>query len=307
MVPINRKHKDRLFRFLFGNHEHRDWTLSLYNAVNGSDYQNPDDIQITTIDDVIYMGMKNDVSFLISDMLNIYEQQSTFNPNMPVRLLMYVGKLYDKYISINHKNIYSHTLVHLPAPRLVVFYNGLEDREDTVLRLSDAFQTEGNPKGSVSTEYDIEVKARMLNINHGHNKDIMKKCRPLAEYAWFIDTIRQNSAEMSIEDAVDHAIDDMPKDNLIRPYLLANRTEVKNMCITEYDEAETMEMFKEEGRKQGRIEGHKEGRIEGHKEGEDKLGKLMATLFAQGLTEDAKKAAIDKQARDALYRKYGID
>lgn len=89
MATINSKHKDRLFSFLFGNHEHREWTLSLYNAVNGSAYDNPDDIQITTIEDVIYMGMKNDVSFLISDMLNIYEQQSTFNPNMPVRLLMY--------------------------------------------------------------------------------------------------------------------------------------------------------------------------------------------------------------------------
>lgn len=299
MVPINRKHKDRLFRFLFGNHEHREWTLSLYNAVNGSAYDNPDDIQITTIEDVIYMGMKNDVSFLISDMLNIYEQQSTFNPNMPVRLLMYAGKLYDKYISINHKNIYSRTLVQLPAPKLVVFYNGLEGKEDMVLRLSDAFQTENSTQGTGLMEYDIEVKVRMLNINQGKNKEIMDRCRPLAEYAWFIDRIRENSAEMEIEEAVDRAIDDMPKDNLILPYLLANRTEVKNMCITEYDEAETMEMFKEEGR----IEGHREG----HMEGEDKLGRLMAVLFAQGLTEDAKKAAIDKSARDAMYKKYGID
>ena len=193
--------------------------------------------------------------------------------------------------------------MQLPAPKLVVFYNGLEGKEDMVLRLSDAFQTENSTQGTGLMEYDIEVKVRMLNINQGKNKEIMDRCRPLAEYAWFIDRIRENSAEMEIEEAVDRAIDDMPKDNLILPYLLANRTEVKNMCITEYDEAETMEMFKEEGR----IEGHREGHREGCIEGEDKLGRLMAVLFAQGLTEDAKKAAIDKQARDAMYKKYEID
>ena len=317
MPNINRKHKDRLFSFLFGNSDHKDWTLSLYNAVNSSCYDNPDDIQITTMGSVVYMGMKNDVSFIISDMLNIYEQQSSFNPNMPIRLLMYAARLYDKYIHGIHGNIYGSSLVRLPQPKLLVFYNGPQERADTVLRLSDAFRVDSGGQndavnGTFMDNYDIEVCVRMLNINYGHNQDLMGRCVPLCEYAWLVDRIRGFQAQrLAIADAVDLAIDDMPDGWLIKPCLLANRAEVKNMCITEYNEAETMQLFKEEGRvegrKEGRVEGRKEGRVEGRKEGEDKLGKLIALLLANGLTDDARLAALDKSARAELYRKYGID
>ena len=137
MPAINTDHKDRLFSFLFGKEENKEWTLSLYNAVNKTHYTDPEDIRITTIEDTIYMGMKNDLSFILFYVMNLYEQQSTFNPNMPVRQLMYAGKLYDKYIQINRLNIYGRKMIRLPIPKLVVFYNGTEEREDTVLKLSD--------------------------------------------------------------------------------------------------------------------------------------------------------------------------
>jgi len=300
---IHREHKDRLFSFLFGSEQHKEWTLSLYNAVNGSAYDNPSDITITTIGEVIYMGMKNDVSFLISDILNIYEQQSTFNPNMPIRMFMYAGRLYDKYIHMNRKNIYSSSLVHLPAPRMVVFYNGLDGSDDTILKLSDAFALEEPSATNIHhTEYDIEVSVRMINVNYGHNQSLMEQCRPLAEYAWLIDRIRTNTVSMEIEEAVDNALKEMPDSFQIRTVLLANKAEVKNMCITEYNESETMLMFKEEGRKEGR----KEGQIEGRKEAEAMFKKLMSLLLAKGLTEDAKKASVDKDFRIALYKEYGI-
>ena len=92
------KYKDRLFNFLFGSDENRAWTLSLYNAVNGSNYTDPSAIEITTIKEIMYMGIQNDTSFLISDEMNLYEQQSSYNPNMPVRLMEYAAHLYDKYI-----------------------------------------------------------------------------------------------------------------------------------------------------------------------------------------------------------------
>ena len=289
MAVINREHKDRLFCFLFGNGEHKDWTLSLYNAVNESSYENPDDIQLTTMDDVLYMGMKNDVSFLVSDMLNIFEQQSTFNPNMPVRMLMYAGKLYDKYIHVRRQNIYSHTLVHLPIPKLVCFYNGLDEKEDAILHLSDAFETGVGERGTYA-EYDIEVRVRMININYGHNREMMTRCRPLEEYAWLIDRIRSNSASMESGNAVDKAINAMPDSFVIRQCILANRAEVRNMCLTEYNEVETMRMFKEEWRT----------------EGEDMLGQLIALLLSKGLTADAEKAASNREARIAMYKKYGF-
>lgn len=87
----NREYKDRLFKFIFGNPDHKEWTLSLYNAVNGSHYDDPSAITLNTIEDAVYMSMKNDVSFLIADTVNFYEQQSTFNPNMPMRFLIYAG------------------------------------------------------------------------------------------------------------------------------------------------------------------------------------------------------------------------
>ena len=49
------EHKDRVFKFLFGNPENKHWTLSLYNAVNGSSYSDPEEIQFNTIEDAVYL------------------------------------------------------------------------------------------------------------------------------------------------------------------------------------------------------------------------------------------------------------
>ena len=128
MANANNKYSDRLFHFLFGHEERKDWTLSLYNAVRGSNYTNKDDIQINTIEDVLYLGMHNDISFLITDELNLFEQQATYNPNMPVRLLQYAGNLYEKYFKENSLNKYGGRLLQLPVPKLVVFYNGKKEQ-----------------------------------------------------------------------------------------------------------------------------------------------------------------------------------
>ena len=138
---VNRKYKDRLFTFIFGNSENKAWTLSLYNAVNGSDYTNPDDIILNTIDNVVYMGMKNDVSFLMGDMMNFYEQQSTFNPNMPMRFLIYAGMVYSKYIEgDNGYHRFSKQQQQAPTPKCICFYNGTDKKQDRiVLSLSDSF------------------------------------------------------------------------------------------------------------------------------------------------------------------------
>lgn len=251
---INTKYKDRLFSFIFGNAERKDWTLSLYNAVNGSSYTNPEDIELMTMEDVLYMGMKNDMTFLITDIVNMYEQQSSYNPNMPVRKLMYAARFYDRYIHLNKLNIYGTKQLRLPIPKLVTFYNGKEDREDRILELKDAFQTKDGR--FMDVEPDIQVRVRMININYGKNKELMEACRPLADYAWFVAEIRRyNNKTMSIEAAVDKALDNMSEDSMLKKFLIANKAEVKQMCITEYNEAETMEQFRNEGREEGREEG----------------------------------------------------
>ena len=139
---INRRYKDRLFYALFGSEERKRLTLELYNAINQTDYDNPDDLQLNTIEDVVYMGMKNDVSFLLASDLNMYEQQSTWNPNMPLRCFLYAAHALEKYLhdTRNSSRLLTSTLVKVPTPRLVVLYNGIQENDDTVLSLSDCFE-----------------------------------------------------------------------------------------------------------------------------------------------------------------------
>ena len=253
MVEGRAQYKDRLFSFLFGSEENKAWTLSLYNAVNGSDYDDPSAIEITTIKEVMYLGMHNDVSFLIANEMALYEQQSTYNPNMPLRMLQYAGNLYEKHIKQNKLNKYGNALLKLPVPKLVVFYNGrTEQPEEAVLKLADSF-----PSGA---DADISVKVRLLNVNVGKNEKLLKACRPLGEYSWLVDEVRAGAMGNygNLASVIDGAISAMPSDFLIKPFLEAHRAEVNGMLLTEYDEAEQMELFKRDARMEGREEGRME-------------------------------------------------
>ena len=158
MTEVNRVYKDRVFKFIFGNPENKAWTLSLYNAVNGSQHSNPDDIQFNTIEDAVYVGMKNDVSFIILNEMNLWEHQSSFNPNMPMRSFIYGCKLYEKYTETSDYFKFSSRLQPLPKPNCLCFYNGTAEQPERLeMMLSDAF----------GGEADIEVKVHMLNINYG--------------------------------------------------------------------------------------------------------------------------------------------
>ncbi|MBQ6121796.1 MAG: Rpn family recombination-promoting nuclease/putative transposase [Clostridia bacterium] len=250
------EYKDRLFSFLFGNEAHKEWTLSLYNAINGTHYDNPDDISIETIRQVLYMGMHNDVAFIIADQLSLYEQQSTFNPNMPLRMLEYTANLFEKYIKREALNKYGHRQIMLPVPRLVVFYNGTEEKaNETTLRLSDAFAPEHCDRA------DISVTVRMVNINKGHSQSLMERCPPLNEYAWSVDSVRQYKKTDNLESAIDKTLDSMPDSFLIKPFLEQHRAEVKNMLLTEYNEVETLEMFKRDYLVEGRVDGEEHKRL----------------------------------------------
>ncbi len=227
-MAVNDQHKDRVFKFLFGNPENKEWTLALYNAINDSSYDNPDDIQFNTIEDAVYLGMKNDVSFIIVDEINLWEHQSTFNHNMPMRFFLYAAKLYEKYIASSEYYVYSSTLQPAPRPKCICFYNGtINQPEHQVLRLSEAFGGEG----------DIEVLVTMLNINYGKSKALMQACKPLNEYAWLVDAIRRHKKTMKdLEVAIDAAIDEMPDEFSIKRFLMINKAEVKGMFLTEYDQ-----------------------------------------------------------------------
>ena len=245
---VNKKYKDRLFCLLFGNEAYKENILSLYNALCHTSYTNTEDIQIYTIDDVIYIKMKNDVSVLLDSFLYLWEQQSTFNPNMPIRGFMYFGKMYDRYITENNLNIYGKTLIKLPTPRYTVLYNGVDEQPDfKQLKLSDSFI---NPDNSG----DFEWTANMVNLNDGKNDDLLNNCQPLKEYMTLINQIRKNSKIMEFECAVDVSVTYCIKHDVLKTFLLKHRAEVKDVCLTEYEEKTFVDGIRAEGRAEGRLE-----------------------------------------------------
>ena len=237
-VTINRTYKDRLFKIIF---EDKKELLSLYNALTGKNYQNPDELEINTIDNVIYMHLKNDMPFILDDWQNLFEQQSTFNPNQPLRGFFYFADLYKvKYFG---KKIYSTRLLKIPTPQYIVFYNGTANMPDKKeLRLSDAFQ-------QPTEQPDIEVVAHMLNINYGHNKKLMERCQKLKEYAQFIDIIRhylKENKQWSNEQAISKAIDDCIQNNILRDILQKERLRVMASILSEFDEVGYKEVIRQE-------------------------------------------------------------
>ncbi len=256
---VNQKYKDRIFRMIF--HKKKD-LLSLYNAINGTNYTNPDDLEIRTLDDAVYLGYKNDLSFLISDTLNLYEHQSTVNPNMPLRGMLYFANMLKAYVEEKKCNIYGSKLVQLPVPRYLVFYNGSDSMPDvSVLSLSDAYMRtadvsagKGGMDGTECVSEDredagaadytpgtiqdaikaadpaLECRAVILNINKGHNIELMAKCDRLEAYAFFVSRVRAYlAAGCTLEAAVDRAIDDCVTNDKLTDILEKKRAEVKDL------------------------------------------------------------------------------
>ena len=241
-----RNYKDSLFRMVF---REKKELLSLYNAINGTMYEDPEELVVTTIEDVLYMGRKNDISFLIKDVMNLYEHQSSVNPNMPLRGLIYICMLYQGYLEQNNLDIYSSTRLRLPTPKYLVFYNGTKEEPDRrELRLSDSFIKQEEPP-------DLECRAVMLNINYGHNKELMEACRKLYEYSRFVESIRVYlNTGMKLGAAMDQAIEDCIRLDILKELLLKHRGEVKQVILTEYNEERHAKTLLEEGRRQGREE-----------------------------------------------------
>lgn len=244
---INRRYKDRLFRKIFKNKED---LLQLYNAINNTSYNNPDDLTITTLDDTIILSMKNDLSFIVSSSMNLYEHQSTFNPNMPIRGVFYFSRLYEIYIAQHKLDIYGSSLVNLPTPQYVIFYNGDADKPDRmILKLSEAF---GLPEHNPDITPALECTAIMLNINYGHNEELLNKCKPLKEYSIFTTKVKDHRRNgLSLKAAIDKTIDECIEEGILVDILLRHRTLAKNSLLTEYDEKKRRILDRQEGYNEG--------------------------------------------------------
>lgn len=239
-IILTRTYKDRLFRRLFNSKED---LLSLYNAVNDSHYTNPDDLEISYLDEAIYLAIEHDISFVISCELNLYERQSNILPNMPFRGFLYFAAQYKAIAEKANYALYSCKQLKLPTPRYIVLYNGEETQpERQELRLSDAFENQGAPGC-------LECVATALNINIGYNEKLHSACKTLHDYAILIEKIRRNRKNgLSIETSVNYAIEDCLRDNVLAAFLRKNRAETLNLIFTSYEQEEHLNYIRQETR-----------------------------------------------------------
>ena len=282
----NRNYKDTVFRMLFSDRKN---LLSLYNAVSGAHYEDPEMLEIVTLENAIYMGIKNDLAFIIDTDLFLYEHQSTYNPNMPLRDLFYISSEYQKLV--DKKSLYSSVLQKIPAPQFIVFYNGTEKKKDSwVNHLSEAFKNlSGNPK--------LELEVLTLNINEGHNPELMEQCQTLREYAQYVACVRRYTREFELNKAVKLAVDECIRNNILSEFLRANKSEMISMSIFEYDKEEEERKLRKAEYEAGVAAGMKDGMKAGVADGISK-GKILAkkdaasSLITLGLTVEQISSAL---------------
>ena len=255
-VTVNRTFKSTVFIMLF---EDKNNLLELYNAMTGKHYTDPELLEINTLENAIYMTMKNDVSFLIDGRLSLYEHQFTYNPNLPLRFLLYISKLYAGMTK--DANLYGTKVIQIPPPEFVIFYNGEEEKpERMVLKLSDMYEIK-------SREAKLELEAVMLNISGDNNTGLKEACRTLKEYALYTDKIRRYAKSMSLSDAVDRAIGECITEGVLEEFLKKHKAEAKEMSIFEYDQEKHMKQEREAAWEDGHAAGVEEGRTAGIQEG----------------------------------------
>ena len=266
---VNRNYKDTIFRMLFSDRKN---LLSLYNAINGTSYENPEELEIVTLENAIYMGMKNDLAFIIDTNLFLYEHQSTYTPNMPLRDLFYISAEYQKLV--NKKSLYSSALQKIPAPNFIVFYNGEEKKEDRWENcLSEAYE-------NLSGEPKLELKVVTLNINEGSNRELLEQCQILREYAAYVARVRKYAKYMELEAAVKKAVDECIQNGILKEFLQRNKAEVIAVSIFEYDKEEEERKLRKAEFEAGEQRGIEKGIQKGRQE--ERL-KIVQSLVEKGM------------------------
>ena len=276
----NREYKSDVFSMLL---EDKTNALQLYNALNKSNYTDPEIVEIRTLDKGVSLSVRNDAAFVLDANLSIYEHQSTVCPNMPVRCIIYFSNIIEKIIKSH--NIYGKTLVKIPTPRFAIFYNGAEDQpEQYALKLSDAFI---HPMDKP----DLELTCRVYNINRGRNKELLDACPVLREYMLFVDYVREyhaNQGYENLEMAINLAVDRCIRENVLKDFLIENRSEVVKVTQLDYTFDRQIELERADARKEGWNEGWGEGWDEGNAAG-------MAKGRAQQIIEIGREIGWDDE------------
>lgn len=276
MLPeAKRDYKSRLFEMIYSEKKE---LLELYNAVNHTNYDNPELLEINTLKNAIYISMYNDLSFIIDSRLALYEHQSTINPNLPLRYLLYVSDLYS--VITKEDNFYGSKRIVLPTPQFIAFYNGEEKQPDSqVLKLSELYEIKGE-------KISLEAEVTMLNINLGHNLELLDSCKTLRDYSVYTAKVRTYAKTMPLRDAVERAVEECIRENILGEFLTKNKAEAIKVSIYEFDEEKYTRLVRQEG--------------------EEQAMELTKLLISAGRIEELKESFHDIAKRESLYKEFGI-
>ena len=255
MKKHNRRYKDSVFVDFFSEDRTAKANfLALYNALHGTDYQSTAILKNIRLKQVLYMSFANDVSYLVDNKIIVLaEHQSTINPNMPIRCLEYIARLYEQFYKSKEK--YSRKQLAIPTPEFYIFYNGKQPyTTNSVLKLSDSFT-------QTHDEYALELSVKVVNINYDKASEILKLCKPLKQYSLFVDAVRRNIA-VDKEHGFEKAIKECIQNDILREYLQRKSKEVLNMLIGEYDYDTDIAVQREESFDMGRLEGSLQAKLE---------------------------------------------
>ena len=280
-MGAKRNYKDSLFRHIF-NHKAR--LRNLYEALSGRKV-NASDIHINTLRGTFFSDIKNDISFRVQGRLVVLiEQQSSWNPNMPLRFLWYLAKLYRRQVPRDMQ--YHIKLVPLETPEFYVLYNGRETEPPyQVLRLEDAF--EETPAGDSLLRLDVPC----YNVNATPGNELLDRCYELRSYSVFVAKVRESKdSGMTLDDAIIAAMRYCITHDLMADYFKENESEVLDMVSTKWDWNEALRVAREDAAEMAAHEAHEEGRKEGRKEGR---WTTLAELVHKGILtiRDAAKMA----------------
>ena len=251
----NRKHKDSLFVDYFS--KDRDWKqhfLSLYNALHGTNLQVSDtQLERVNLEQVLYKSYYNDIAVLVDgQFILMIEHQSTINPNMPLRLLEYVARIYGNIVDSKAK--FSRHLVPLAKPEFIVFYTGDQELPpESYLYLSDAF-----PNQTQNADLTLELKVKVCTSRSESPSPVVRSCTDLEQYVQFLELMEEARAA-GHKHPLKWAIQEAVRRNILRDYLERKGGEVLSILMTEYDYATDMAVLKEESYEDGLFAGREEG------------------------------------------------
>jgi hypothetical protein len=271
-----------VFSLLFGN---PNALRELYSALEGVEIDPSLEININTLEGALYMKRLNDLSFTIGGKLVVLiEHQSTINPNMPLRILMYIARVYEKIVA--NKDIYAKGLIKIPRPEIFVLYNGPDVEWDTQeLKLSDAFENAAKLVADGTATPPLELVVKMYNINGGHNAAMLRKSEALLGYSIFIDKVKAHyNGKDNLDFALKNAVEYCQERNILKEFLEAHASEVINMLFAEWKDEEALEYRYEEGKREGEKEGLEKGLEKGRIEREKERMETVRNFLDMGLS-----------------------